>query len=134
MAASVINIRIILPLEGINTVIKHRSIVIKHEKLWSSPLAAISIGRLTGRPRVANLTGGAVVDSALIVGSYTMSQHCSMHHIIYHTVLNILVQKLHHHHFELEHLPDPRREVSTDWLLWEASSPLMNTLAGSENL
>ena len=109
MAASVINIRIILPLEGINT-------VIKHERLWSSPLAAISIGRLTGRPRVANLTGGAVVDSALIVGSNTMSQHCSMHHI-YHTVLNILVQKLHHHHFELEHLPDPRREVSTDWLL-----------------
>ena len=64
------------------------------------------------------MTGGAVVDSALIVGSYTMSQHYSMHHIIYHTVLNILVQKLHCIIIlKFGHLPDPRREVSTDWLL-----------------
>ena len=99
-----------------------------------------------------------------------MSQHYSMHHI-HHTMLNILVQKLHciiilslstcrtqggkcQQIYKpqsssiiiiiimiiiiviiiIEHLPDPRREVSTDWLLWEASSPLMNTLAGSENL
>ena len=36
-------------------------------RIWDcSPLDAISIGRLTGRPRVANLIGGADVDSTLM--------------------------------------------------------------------
>ena len=46
--------------------------------------AMVNIGRLTGRPSVANLTGGAVVDSVLsgsqrvnaIVGQYYYHNHC----------------------------------------------------------
>ena len=46
--------------------------------------AMVNIGRLTGRPSVANLTGGAVVDSVLsgtqrvnaIVCQYYYHNHC----------------------------------------------------------
>ena len=74
--------------------------------IGDSPLEAISIGRLTGRPRVANLTGGAVVDSALNV---IMVNRMEMVNIVLSCY-----EQLKNNNFEIVHLADPRRDVSTD--------------------
>ena len=80
---------------------------------------------MTGLPRVANFTGAAAAgEAALIVIKVRIGEML----FFWQSATTILVKHLHHH------LADPRRDVSTDWLLWEASSPLMNTFAGRENL
>ena len=69
--------------------------------------AMVNIGRLTGRPSVANLTGGAVVDSVLsgtqgvnaIVCQYYYHDHChffrghTYHHD--HTCINVSLPYFH---------------------------------------
>ena len=78
---------------------------------------------MTGLPRVANFTGAvAAAGEAALIGIKVRIGEM----LFWQRATTILVK---HHH-----LADPRRDVSTDWLLWEASSPLMNTFAGRENL
>ena len=74
---------------------------------------------------MANFTGAAAAgEAALIVIKVRIGEML----FFWQCATTLLVKHLHHH------LADPRRDVSTDWLLWEASSPLMNTFAGRENL
>ena len=83
---------------------------------------------MTGLPRVANFTGAAAAaagEAALIVIKVRIGEMLFFGNAL---LVKLLVKHLYHH------LADPRRDVSTDWLLWEASSPLMNTFAGRENL